>query len=186
MRSVSVVLVLAAVIAAVSGAAVVLIRGSSPGAHIEVTLPTATAEVESELKVYVAGAVRSPGVYEMSDGDRLAEAIEAAGGPTVSADLDAVNLAARVKDEDYWYIPTVGEASDRPAVAAGDRTGKIDVNSAGLDDLMTLPGIGEVKAQSIVRHRETNGPFGEIEELLTIRGIGQGTLDAIRDLVETR
>ncbi|MCH8346774.1 MAG: helix-hairpin-helix domain-containing protein, partial [Chloroflexi bacterium] len=177
---------LAAVIAAVSGAAVVLVRGSSPGTHIEVTLPTATAQVESELKVYVGGAVRTPGVYEMSDGDRLAEAIEAAGGPTVSADLDAVNLAARVKDEDYWYIPTVGEASERPAVAAGDRTGKIDVNSAGLDDLMTLPGIGEVKAQSIVRHRESNGPFDEIEELLTIRGIGQGTLDAIRDLVETR
>ena len=186
MKLASQTILIAAMLATVARAVVLLFQRSSSDGAMEIVLPTVTSAPKVELKVHVSGAVRNPGVYAIHEGDRLSHVIEAAGGATADADLAAVNLAVRVKDEDHWQIPRVGEAPQESARQGTTTTGKIDINSAGVELLKTLPGIGEVKAQSIVRYRETNGPFASVEDLLDVRGIGPATLEALRDLVEAR
>ena len=169
-----------------------LVRSTTSGGRIEIALPAATASPVVELRVYITGAVRNPGLYSVNEGDRLAQVIEAAGGATEDANLTAVNLALRVADEQHWHIPKVGEtveggppiqATGGGAVATESVDSRIDINAAGAQLLQSLPGIGEVKAKAIVGYREANGPFATIEDLLQVRGIGSATLDAIRDLV---
>ena len=138
------------------------------------------------LQVYVTGAVKDPGVYTLEDGDRLGQLVEAAGGAADDADLEAINLAALLRDEDHWHIPRIGEAPKVSTAGAANPVGRIDVNSATPVQLEGLPGIGEVKARSIIQYRETNGPFASVDDLLAVGGIGPATLDAIRDLVDTR
>ena len=89
-------------------------------------------------------------------------------------------------DEQHWHIPARGE---EPPVATGERiadSGKIDLNSASVESLKSLPGIGDVKALAIVRYRQGNGPFSRVEDVLAVSGIGPATLEAIRELVEVR
>ena len=183
LRLVSQAILALAVIAAPAGVVVLLVQDSSPGA-VEIVLPTSIPPVE--LKVYLTGAVGEPGVYLAAEGDRLAEVIDAAGGTTQDADLTAVNLAVRVRDEDHWHVPAVGEAPS-PVVPRRAADGiRIDINSASAETLEELPEIGEVRAKDIVQHRDENGPFSEVEDLLEVRGIGSGILDTIRDLIEVR
>lgn len=176
------VLVLAAV-AAAAGVAYLLVRASAPSDGIEVVLPT---QAPSAIQVYVTGAVRAPGVYSIGGNARLAAAVQAAGGVTDDADLDAVNLAARLVDEAHWHIPTRGETASSARPTGQTAAGRIDINSAGVDVLVSLPQIGGVRAAAIVAHREANGPFATLEDLLDVTGIGPATLEAIRDLVEAR
>ena len=155
-------------------------------------MPTATAEPVVELKVYITGAVRNPGVYDIEQGSRLAQVVEAAGGATDDADLIVVNLAARVTDEEHWHIPRQGEVTQAPLAMVttpqADSSGsqKININSATAEELVDLPEIGETLAQRIVDYREANGPFSSVDDLIEVRGIGSATLDAIRDLVKVR
>jgi competence protein ComEA len=186
------IVIIAAVVATAVGGVVLALRDTGDGDPIQIIPPATTqpaiAAQSSELKVYVTGAVQSPGLYAVMEGDRLAEVIHLAGGTTEEADLLAVNLAIRVKDQDHWHIPAVGE---QPLIqSAGAETvtsnGKIDFNSAGAKLLETLPGIGEVRAQAIIQYREQNGPFKRIEDLLAVPGIGPAILEGIRDLIEVR
>ena len=186
MKLVSQAVLIAAVVAAVAAAAFIIVRGTYSGGGVEIILPTATPESATDLKVYVTGAVRNPGVFDVKAGDRLAEVVEAAGGATEDADLTAVNLAVRVKDEDHWHIPVRGEAPPVVSSEAASPSGKIDLNSASPEQLQALPGIGEVKAQAICSYREKNGPFSEVDDILAVSGIGPATLEGIRDLVEVR
>ena len=149
-------------------------------------LPTATPVTDVTLKVYISGAVQEPGVYTVNEGDRLADVIATAGGVAENADLAAVNLAARVEDEDHWHVPQVGETPETSLVQEASPSRKIDLNSADIELLKSLPGIGEVKAQSIISYRETNGSYSSVEELLDVSGIGPATIEAIHDLVEIR
>ena len=149
-------------------------------------LPTPTPAVAQEIRVYISGAVRSPGVYTVRDDDRMLEVVAAAGGTLADADLNAVNLAARVKDEDHLHVPRIGESPQRGINAAFQASGKIDINSADALLFQTLPGIGEVKADAIVRHRGERGEFDSVEALLEVKGIGSATLDSIRELIEAR
>ena len=183
MKHISQAVLAAAVVAAVAGVVFFLVRASTSSGGIEIVLPT---PAEDDVRVYVTGAVVNPGVHAVGRGARLLEAVEAAGGATDDADLTAVNLAIRVKDEDHWHIPRKGEVVQSSQRGAQVGPGKIDINSAGVDLLKSLPGIGNVKAQAIVSYREANGPFAGAEELLQVKGIGSATLDAIRDLVEAR
>lgn len=152
----------------------------------------------TDLKVYISGAVRSPGVYALQPGNRLAEALDAAGGATAGADLAAVNLALRVQDEGYYYIPVVGEtppaaasplegagqgASSAPSSSQGAGRGLLDLNTATLEDLGALPGIGPVRAQAIIDHRDRNGPFISVTGIIDVAGIGMVTYEKIQDLV---
>ena len=180
-----------AVAASLAGAAFLTWRATTgESAPLELVMPTpgppSTVEA-SEIKVYVTGAVVMPGVYSLREGARLHELVEAASGARSDADLDAINLAARVMDEDHWRIPVRGETTASDSVAPqGSSQGRIDLNSATAEQLRSLPNIGEVRAHAIVTFRETRGPFAAVDDLLMVSGIGPETLAAVRDLVEAR
>lgn len=134
------------------------------------------------LVVDVAGWVRDPGVYEFVEGDRVIDAIHAAGGARHGAALDALNLAAPLADGTQVLVPRRTRTPDGTAVGGVAGTpAKINVNTASAAELETLSGIGEVLAQRIVDHRMENGPFASVEDLLGVSGIGDAILEQIRD-----
>ena len=148
-------------------------------------VPGATASPSGvPLIVDVAGAVRHPGVYEFHDGERVIDAIKAAGGATGKAALESLNLAAPLTDGVQILVP-----KEAPAAAVGTgspapgTTTLININSATAAELDALPGVGEVIAQRIVDYRTANGPFATVEDLIDVSGIGPSTMDDIRDLV---
>ncbi len=139
-------------------------------------------------------------MYRVSGLARVIDAVTAAGGPTNDAVLDAVNLAAALHDGDRVSIPTTGDAAPVPAgvtpsgtavalggvgrPAAGPTPEQpIDINTAGVDELDALPGVGPSTAAAIVAHREANGPFANVDALGDVRGIGPAKLEAMRALV---
>jgi competence protein ComEA len=139
------------------------------------------------LVVHVAGAVVHPGVYELAAGARVRDAVNAAGGPAADADLDAMNLAAPVRDGERVYVPLPGEAPGPAVIGGGSGAsgvpGPVDLNVAGEAELDALPGIGPALAAAIVADREANGPFATVDDLLRVRGIGPAKLDQFRDRV---
>ena len=143
-------------------------------------------QAPTELKVYLSGAVRKPGVYLVAEGDRVIDAVEAAGGTTEDAALEAVNLAGRLKDEDHWHIPALGEETAYTPSGTSEEQAVLDLNIATAEQLMSLPGIGEAKATAIVSYREEVGRFDNVEDLLGVRGIGDAIVEGIRDLVIIR
>ena len=162
--------------AAIAGGVFTLVRQPSPGS-VEVLLPTPTPE--PEIKVYINGAVRQPGVYQVDGGDRLADVVTLAGGLTEDADPTRVNLALLVKDEAHFYIPRPGEPLPTPSLG----TARVNINTASAEELQTLYGIGEQKASDILEYRQQNGPFLRVEDLLKVNGIGSKTLEDLRELI---
>lgn len=175
-----VVAVVAAVVAIAAGIAVG--RPSqgfeAVGVTESVTLATVTEVSSVELTVHVAGAVARPGLVKLSDGARVAQALQEAGGVTLSADLTGVNLAATVIDGQQVVVPEIGDnGSVGRAVSSDD---KVRINSADEAALEGLPGVGPVLAANIVAYRELNGPFSVVEDLLSVSGIGEAKLATIR------
>jgi competence protein ComEA len=153
---------------------------------------TTTTAAAPELVVHVAGAVARPGVVRLAPGARVVDALDAAGGASGDADLDRLNLAALVTDGERVAVPRVGEpappaaggvASPGAPAAAPSADAPLDLNTATATDLEALPGIGPTLAAAIVADRERNGPFGSVDDLLRVRGIGEGRLEPVRDLV---
>jgi competence protein ComEA len=144
-----------------------------------------TSTRPTAVLAHAAGAVVHPGVYTLSAGARVTDLIDAAGGPTADADVDRLNLAAVVTDGERVYVPRVGEqVAAAVSGATPDATvGPLDLNSASLEQLDALPGIGPATAQAIIDERERRGGFKTVDDLLDVRGIGPAKLDAIRDLV---
>jgi len=140
---------------------------------------TNTEAVPVDIRVYISGAVQNPGVYPLKDGDRWIDALEVAGGPAANADLNAVNLSKRVQDEDHIFVPAQGGNSP----AANGQKPLININTAAEAELQTLPGIGEVRARTIVQSRMTQGPFTSVEELLTRKVVTQSVFADIEPLV---
>ena len=149
------------ILAAFSGGLLLAVRASSDST-LQLLLPTPTAT--PELKVFVSGEVRRPGVYTLAQGDRVMDAVEAAGGATKSADLSQVNMAQRVRDQDHFHIPSFGEELPSPAPQA---IAKININTATVEELIALPDIGPVRAGAIVSYLETNGLFLRIDQLIS-------------------
>jgi competence protein ComEA len=140
------------------------------------------AERAPPLVVHVVGAVRRPGLYRLTRGERVADAVEQAGGATAAADLATINLAAPVADGQQVVVPArVSSAAGAAAAAAGD--GTVHLNSATVEQLDELPGIGPVTAEKIVAHRERHGPFSSVRELDAIPGIGPARLEQLEGLV---
>ncbi|MCP4226734.1 MAG: ComEA family DNA-binding protein [Actinomycetia bacterium] len=152
-------------------------------------------EVEPEpLLVHVAGAVINPGLVELEFGDRIDDAVTAAGGPSVNADLHQLNLAAPVSDGMQIRVPEQGEVAQHPAGfggsgpisdGGGGEAGSVmvDVNRASISELESLPGIGPSLGQAIVDWREANGPFASVDALLSVPGIGPAKLAGLADQV---
>lgn len=130
---------------------------------------TSALESENTLIVHVCGAVNHPGVVELEAQSRVVDAVNLAGGMTSEADTTYVNLAAKLKDGEKIYIPTVTEVSAWRTEQENEQF--ININSADMKELCTLPGIGESKAASIIAYREENGDFQSIEELMEVPGI---------------
>ena len=145
-----------------------------------VTATTAPAT----LVVHAAGAVLQPGVYRVEPGSRVTDVIAAAGGASPDADVNRLNLAAPVGDGTRVYVPRFGEAL--PASTASDPVapaGPLDLNTATLEQLDELPGVGPATAKAILAERGRRGRFRSVDDLLDVRGIGPAKLDALRDLV---
>ena len=136
------------------------------------------------LFVNVVGAVRRPGLYRLKDGSRVADAVSRAGGPTQKAQIELVNLAARIGDGEQIVVPRRGLASPSATASGGAVTaGPVHLNSATLDQLDALPGVGPVTAQKILDYRQQHGAFGSVDELDAISGIGPARLEQLRGLV---
>jgi competence protein ComEA len=136
------------------------------------------------LFVNVVGAVRRPGLYRLKDGSRVADAVIRAGGPTRKAQIELLNLAARIADGEQIVVPRRGLAG--PVAAApggGAAAGPVHLNSATLEQLDALPGVGPVTAQKILDYRQEHGAFGSVDELDAIVGIGPARLEQLRGLV---
>ena len=143
-------------------------------------------EGERTLLVHVVGAVRRPGLYPLEEGSRVDDAIQAAGGPRRRAALELVNLAAPLTDGQQVVVPArvaPGGPPDPSVPQALAPAGPVHLNTATLEELDTLPGVGPVTAQRIVDYREQHGPFSSVEELDAVSGIGPARLEQLRDLV---
>ncbi len=134
------------------------------------------------LVVYVVGAVRRAGLVRLSEGARVADALEHAGGPTRRADLTLVNLAAPVADGQQIIVPTRVPAAAGAGAAVG-APAKVSLASATIEQLDALPGIGPVTAQKIVDWRQAHGPLRSADDLDAIPGIGPARVEQLRDLV---
>lgn len=151
------------------------------------------ANTPEKIIVDVKGQVRAPGVYPSSEGERVIDVINRAGGLTENADESQVNFAEHVQDAMVIYIPAKGEAGATAAgttpgnftgAVSGGNQAKINLNKADETDLQTLPGVGPAKAAAIVEYRETNGPFKSIDDLKNISGIGDKTFDKLKDQID--
>jgi competence protein ComEA len=163
---------------------------SAPGsASSTAETPSASPSPETIL-VDVAGWVRRPGVYEFHTGDRIVDAVEAAGGARPGAALETLNLAAPLADgTQVLVLKAASGVGVAPGAvpAAGSGTGSVgslvNINTAAAAELEALPGVGEVIAQRIVDYRTANGPFTSVDQLLDVSGIGESTLESMRESV---
>jgi competence protein ComEA len=157
-------------------------RRASIPPPVRVAAP-AVPRPEARLVVDVVGAVRRPGVYRLRDGSRVADAVARAGGPTAKAQLELLNLAARVGDGEQVVVPRRGAigAMQVPSGGGGGVAGPVHLNSATLEQLDALPGVGPVTAQKIVDYRTRHGPFRSVDDLDAIPGIGPARLGQLRD-----
>ena len=151
----------------------------------EVTQEEVVADLLPEtIYVQVAGAVTSPGVYELSNGSRVYQAIESAGGLLPTAEDKDLNQAAVLEDGQKIYVYTVDEAKAESEKSETVDDGLVNINTASVADFKTLPGIGETKANQIVAYREANGPFSSIEDIKKVTGIGDGIFKQINSLIK--
>lgn len=148
----------------------------------ESSIPEASAAQTEQIGVYVCGEVMRPGIYYFESSARVEDAIIAAGGMTANACIDAINPAEYLNDCDKVYVPAFGEVVEDNNTVEND--GRIDLNRAALEELMTLPGIGQSKAQSIIDYRNENGAYTSIEDIMNITGIKEGVFNKIKDLIK--
>lgn len=144
----------------------------------------ASNEETVRIAVYICGEVQSPGVYYLDEGSRIADAIDAAGGPCEDADMQSINLAQRLADGQQIVVNSRISGSESPMSAGSPGNGRINLNFATKEDLMTLPGIGEAKADAIIRYREEVGWIAAADEIMNISGIKSGVYDKIAGLIE--
>jgi competence protein ComEA len=162
-----------------------LLRPAPPAVPppVRVAAPAGRASLTT-LFVNVVGAVRRPGLYRLREGSRVADAVARAGGPTPKAQIELLNLAARIADGEQIVVPRRGLGGVAAAVPGGAvPAGPVHLNSATLEQLDALPGVGPVTAQKILDYRQQHGAFGSVDELDAIVGIGPARLEQLRGLV---
>ncbi|MGD9475186.1 MAG: helix-hairpin-helix domain-containing protein [Eubacteriaceae bacterium] len=137
-------------------------------------------ESAAQIMVHVTGAVNAPGLISLPSGARLMDAVSAAGGFSETADQSALNLARKIKDEEQINIPVLGEAGSQSGVSTD---GRVNINTADLEELKSLPGIGDVIAQNIIDYREENGSFTQLEDLKNVTRIGDKIFESISESI---
>lgn len=152
----------------------------------------ASDSTSARVFVYVCGNVARPGVYEAAEDARVYELIDMAGGVTDKGCLEALNLAEHIYDGQKLYVPDYEEYEDNGSISYNDvdsdgrqksETGKVNINNADLELLMTLPGIGKSRAQAIIDYRSVNGVFGNIEDIMSVSGIKESAFSKIKDYI---
>ena len=152
---------------------------------------------KEKVVIHVIGEVNEPGVVKLEEGSRIIDAINSAGGKTEEADLSKINLAYIVEDGTQIYIPRINENINSLELISADAgqgivlenptseifQGKVNINTANKEKLVTLPGIGETTAQKIIEYREQNGKFKEITDLKNINGIGEAKYENLKDKI---
>ena len=194
-RRVVVAIVVLAAVGLVGGYGVAM-RAKPKAQKISLASPTAgssgaAGKTGRVVYVHVGGAVHRPGLYEVSDGSRVFDAVQAAGGATEDADLDSLNLASKVKDGDKILVPArVEPGADPPPGGAGppgaggaSAGGLVNLNSATLEQLDALPGVGPSTAQKIIDYRTQHGGFRSVDELMEVPGIGPAKFAELKDKV---
>jgi competence protein ComEA len=163
-----------------------------PPVHFTVLPPQPTPlptpkPTAAPVQCHVVGAVSAPGVYILSPGARVHDAVQAAGGYTADADQEGLNLAAVVQDQQQIIVPRRQAALTPGATKAleGPGNNRVNINTADSATLQGLPGIGPVMADRIITYRDQHGPFAVVDELIAIRGIGEATLERLRPLITT-
>jgi competence protein ComEA len=171
-----------------AAAAVVVAMFTPRGVHQVASRPTAVT-TESPTKanspkafVHVVGEVNSPGLYELRAGDRIVDAVAAAGGFTAAADQSGLNLAQVVTDGEQVVVAKIGAVPVAPGASA---SGKVDINKADATALETLDGVGPALAQRILDYRKAHGGFSSINDLQNVSGIGDKKFAAMKDKVST-
>ncbi len=149
---------------------------------VTISAPSAPTTA-SGIVVHVAGAVRQPGLYRLAKGSRVADLLEAAGGPADDLDLDRTNLAEALSDGARVWLPRRSQSS--PAVSGGvevpaGRVAPVDINTASAAQLDTVTGIGPSLAAAIVKERDAHGPFRTVDDLRRVKGVGASKLESIR------
>ncbi|MDT2790529.1 helix-hairpin-helix domain-containing protein [Enterococcus lactis] len=155
-----------------------------------------TVEEDARPKVMytdIKGSVKEPGIYSFSSEERVYDVLKRAGGLLEEADSDRINFSAKIEDQQVLYIPAVGEeppehlnqsASPEGKQSTADtEPSKININTASPSELQQIPGIGSVKAQEIIRFKEENGSFQKVEDLQEISGIGEKTVEKLKNFV---
>jgi competence protein ComEA len=171
---------------AIVGGAILLLATRPEPVNITIHPPIPTATLgatgtPAPITVYVSGAVAQPDtLITLPPGSRVQDAIEAAGGVTDNAEMASVNLAQILRDGDQIFVPEIGVETVLPTPGGG---GIVNVNSATLEELDTLPGVGPSLAQAIIDYREANGPFADMAALDEVSGIGPGLLEELEGLV---
>ena len=156
---------------------------------------TEMEEIKEKIKIHIAGAVNKEGLYELEEEQRIADAIEIAGGLKNDADLSDINLASKLEDGMKIYIPTVNETTNenintentyatQNSNTQEKATDKININTASESELDTLPGIGPSTALKIIKYREETGKFKSIEDIKEVSGIGESKYEQIKDLIK--
>lgn len=173
----------AAIILVLAAAATTVLIGvvRTTGDAGEVVPLHTTALTPAAVYVHLAGAVARPGLYRLDEGARLVDGVAAAGGFAADADRSAVNLARLLTDGEQVHVPRLGETPAAGSAGAGD--GRVNLNTAEVAELDTLPRIGPALAERIIAWREDNGRFTSVEDLLAVPGIGEKMLAGLRDMV---
>lgn len=149
---------------------------------------TTSALTQSKIYIYITGQVKKPGVYEVDKGSRLFHVVDMAGGLTKKAHKQGINLAEKVEDGQSIHIPSKSNNKISSDSAGAENVsvksdGLININTATIDELKQLPGIGESKAMAILSYRDDSGLFSSIEDIKNVSGIGDSTFANIRDLI---
>ncbi len=183
------------VVGGLLGAAIILLVSSPRRGEAIQLMPPPTL---SPFVVHVSGGIVHPGVYQLPRGSRVQDAIQAAGGLLSNADVQPLNLAAPLKDGEKIWVPVLSfsnpEPSSQPRHTANPTQGslqtvqtnspaRININTASQAELESLPGIGPVLAQKIITYRQAHGPFGKIEDIVDVPGIGEAIFARIKDLI---
>lgn len=170
---------LALLLAILAGIAVIVTQ--QPATSTISIIPPPPTSTAAPMTIYVSGAVAQPGVYALPISSRVQDALQAAGGIGPEADLTRVNLAAPIRDGDQIHVARIGEAN--PVLATPSGGVRLNVNTATLEELDTLPGIGPALAQRIVEYRTLAGPITSLDGLAMIEGIGDALLAELAPLI---
>lgn len=176
----------------------------------ETSTETETETEKQEIKVYITGEIKKPGVYSANDRDRICDIVEKAGGFTEKADSESINMAAYINDEEHIVVANIDdknndyenqdnnedkvtkikiESSIQGSIKSSiqknnNKLNKIDINKASAEELKTIKGIGDVLSQNIIEYREKNGPFKSIEEIKNVSRIGNKLFEKIKDFIK--